>query len=219
MDFNKALFNMVEQQIRPWDVLDPKVLDLFMAIPRHEFVENSQQKLAYSDIELPILDRENKSQSMLYPKVEGRILQAVDAGEKDDVLEIGTGYGFLTALLASSSKKVTTVEFHESIQEKAKNNLVNYNNIKFEIGDGANNWDDGKQYDVIVLGAASTEISTDYKNKLKLGGRFFTTVGTAPVMVAQVITRVSDLEWEIATLFETVMPSLINAKSKKVFQF
>ena len=177
MDLNKALFNMVEQQIRPWDVLDPKVLDLFMEIPRHNFVEKSQQKLAYSDIELPILDSENKAQTMLFPKVEGRILQAVDTGEEDSVLEIGTGYGYLTALLAASAKEVTTVEYYKSVQEKAKNNLVNFQNISFETGDGSTNWDDNKQYDVIVLGAASSELAIAYKSKLKLGGRLFTTVG------------------------------------------
>jgi len=219
MDLNKTLFNMVEQQIRPWDVLDPKVLDLFMAIPRHNFVEKSQQKLAYSDIELPILDSENKSQTMLFPKVEGRILQAVDTGEEDSVLEIGTGYGYLTALLAASAKEVTTVEYYKSVQEKAKNNLVNFKNISFETGDGSTNWDDNKQYDVIVLGAASSELAVAYKNKLKLGGRLFTTVGITPVMVSQVITRVNKLEWETETLFETVMPHLIHAESKAKFSF
>ena len=219
MDLNKALFNMVEQQIRPWDVLDPKVLDLFMEIPRHNFVEKSQQKLAYSDIELPILDSENKAQTMLFPKVEGRILQAVDTGEEDSVLEIGTGYGYLTALLAASAKEVTTVEYYKSVQEKAKNNLVNFQNISFETGDGSTNWDDNKQYDVIVLGAASSELAIAYKSKLKLGGRLFTTVGIIPAMVSQVITRVNKLEWETETLFETVMPNLIHAESKATFSF
>lgn len=219
MDFDKVLFNMVEQQIRPWDVLDPKVLDLFMAIPRHHFVEESQQKLAYSDIELPILDSEKSGQTMLYPRVEGRIMQAVDADEKDSVLEIGTGYGFLTALLASAAKEVTTVDIHPSVQEKAKQNLTDYNNITFKVGDGGQNWDDGTQYDVIVLGAASAELSEDYKNKLNLGGRLFTTVGASPAMVSQVLTRVNDREWEVETLFETVMPNLINAESKTRFRF
>jgi len=219
MDFDKVLFNMVEQQIRPWDVLNPKILDLFMATPRHHFVDVSQQKLAYSDIELPILESENCGQTMLFPRVEGRIMQAVDADKKDNVLEIGTGYGFLTALLASLSNHVTTVDIYPSVQEKAKQNLTAYNNIDFQIGDGSQNWDDGKQYDVIVLGAASAELSEDYKNKLNLGGRLFTTVGESPAMVSQVITKVADKEWEIETMFETVMPVLVNAKSKASFNF
>lgn len=219
MDLNKARFNMVEQQVRPWDVLDPKVLDLFMAIPRHEFVDVSQQKLAYSDIELPIKDTENEGQAMLFPRVEGRIMQAVDPEETDSVLEIGTGYGYLTALLASAAKEVTTIELFESIQSLAKNNLSDYNNIDFQLGDGSSNWDNGLQYDVIVLGAGSKELSSHYKNKLKLGGRFFTTVGEAPVMVSQVLTRVSESEWETETLFETTMPCLINTSSKQVEKF
>lgn len=210
---------MVEQQVRPWDVLDPKVLDLLMAIPRHEFVDASQQKLAYSDIELPILDTENKGQTMLFPRVEGRIMQAVDPEETDSVLEVGTGNGYLTALLASAAKDVTTIEFFESIQSLAKQNLSNYSNIDFQLGDASSNWDNGLQYDVIVLGAGSKTLSTDYKNKLKLGGRLFTTVGEAPVMVSQLLTRVSEHEWETETLFETTMPSLIENSSKQVDSF
>jgi protein-L-isoaspartate(D-aspartate) O-methyltransferase len=219
MDLKQAIFNMVEQQIRPWDVLDPKVLDLFMTVSRHKFVDPSQHKLAYSDIELPIIDSENSQQTMLFPKVEGRILQAVDAGEEDSVLEIGTGYGYLTALLASVSKTVTTVEFHQSIQDIAKKNLASFKNINYQIGDGATNWDDNNNYDVIVLGGASSKISADYKNKLKLGGRLFTTVGKNPVMVSQVLTRVSNTEWENETLFETVMPILINSEQEEQFSF
>ena len=210
---------MVEQQIRPWDVLDPKVLDAFMSLPRHQFVDKSQHKLAYSDIELPIIDNESSRQAMLFPRVEGRIMQAVDASEKDHVLEIGTGYGYLTALLASVAKTVTTVEIHPSIQEIAKKNLSAFKNIYYQIGDGATNWNDKKQYDVIVLGASSTELSIDYKKKLNLDGRLFTTVGKDPAMVSQVLTRVSDIEWETETLFETVMPSMINGKKEGAFSF
>ncbi len=219
MDFNKARFNMVEQQIRPWNVLDPKVLDLLIAIPRHEFVDILQQKLAYSDIELPINDPEKHGQSMLFPKIEGRILQIINVKETDSVLEIGTGYGYLTALLASMAKSVTTVEIHNSIQEIAKKNLKNFNNINFKQGDGSVNWDDGLCYDVIVLGGSSPELPMHYKNKLTLGGRLFTAIGVEPVMVAQVLTKVADNEWKTETLFETVMPSLINATKEEEFVF
>lgn len=215
MNFEQARFNMVEQQIRPWDVLDPKVLDLFMAIPRHEFVAESQQALAYSDIELPI----GEGQTMLPPRIEGRILQAVDIEKDETVLEIGTGSGYMTALMAEAAQSVTTVEIFESLQEVAKERLKQFDNIEFAIGDGSHNWDDGKTYDVIVLTGAVAELPEAYKNKLNLGGRLALTIGKDPVMTTQVITRVSDTEWETETLFETVIPSLVNAESKDEFSF
>lgn len=215
MDMDKARFNMVEQQIRPWDVLDPKILDLFMSIPRHNFVTEQQQILAYSDIELPL----NSEQSMLSPKVEARLLQAVDVDENEIALEIGTGSGFMTAILASSAKSVTTVEISAEIQQQAKLNLKDFNNINFELGDGAVDWDDGKQYDVIVLGGATAEQPNAYKNKLTLGGRLVATIGKSPAMTSTLFTRVSPTEWETETLFETVIPNLVNAEAKTNFSF
>jgi protein-L-isoaspartate(D-aspartate) O-methyltransferase len=215
MNLEQARFNMVEQQIRPWDVLDPKVLDLFMAIPRHEFVSESQQALAYCDLELPI----GEGQTMLPPRVEGRMLQAVDIEEDETVLEIGTGSGYMTALMAEAAANVTTVEIFPSLQDIAKSRLTRFDNIEFAIGDASHNWDDGKTYDVIVLTGAVSELPVAYQHKLNLGGRLVVTTGSAPVMTCQVMTRVSDTEWETETLFETVMPSLINAEGKEVFSF
>lgn len=215
MNLEQARFNMVEQQIRPWDVLDPKVLDLFMAIPRHEFVSESQQALAYSDLELPI----GEAQTMLPPRIEGRMLQAVDIEKDETVLEIGTGSGYMTALMASAAQSVTTVEIFPSLQATAKSRLAHFNNIDFVIGDASQNWDDGKSYDVIVLTGAVAELPDAYKNKLNLGGRLVVTVGKAPNMTCQVLTRVSHTEWETETLFETVIPSLINAEAKETFSF
>ena len=173
----------------------------------------SQQALAYSDIELPI----GEGQTMLPPRVEARILQALDTAENESVLEVGTGSGYTTALLAKSAKEVTTVEIFPSLQETAKTRLKAFDNIHFEQGDAAQNWDDGKTYDVIFLTGAVANVPDAYKQKLNLGGRLAVTVGQDHVMTTQVLTRVSDTEWETETLFETVLPFLINAEAEDTF--
>jgi protein-L-isoaspartate(D-aspartate) O-methyltransferase len=215
MNLDQARFFMVEQQIRPWDVLDPKILDLFMDVPRHLFVEAGNEGLAYSDIELPI----GQDQTMMFPRVEARLLQALDIESKDNVLEIGTGSGFLTALIANLAQNVTSVELHEKIQETAKTRLANFDNINFETGDASSDWKDGQEYDVIVLTGSVAEIPQTYKEKLKLGGRLGVIAGHSPAMVAQVLTRISNQEWEVETLFETDLAPLTNAGKKAAFTF
>ncbi len=215
MDLDQARFFMVEQQIRPWDVLDPKVLDLLMETPRHHFVPEEKVELAYSDIELPI----GHGQSMLFPKVEGKILQAADIQEDETVLEIGTGIGYLTALIAQMAKKVVTVELHDELQNIAKINLKNYSNILFQSGDGALGWNDGVSYDVIIFNGAMAFLPDAYKSKLKIGGRAIVTLGNSTVMTMKIISRLSENEWEIEGLFETVMPVLINATTQPSFTF
>ncbi|WP_019555840.1 protein-L-isoaspartate O-methyltransferase family protein [Thiomicrorhabdus arctica] len=215
MNLDQARFFMVEQQIRPWDVLDPKILDLFMDVPRHFFVKEGNEGLAYSDIELSI----GQGQTMMFPRVEGRLLQALDIDSEDSVLEIGTGSGFLTALIAKVAKDVTSVELYAEIQETAKPRLINFDNIHFEIGDGSSDWKDGQEYDVIVLTGSVAEIPQAYKEKLKLGGRLGVISGYSPAMTAQVLTRISNQEWEVETLFETDLDSLINAGESPSFKF
>lgn len=215
MNLDQARFFMVEQQIRPWDVLDPKILDLFMDVPRHLFVEAGNEGLAYSDIELPI----GHDQTMMFPRVEARLLQALDIDSEDSVLEIGTGSGFLTALIATLAKNVTSVELYEDIQSTAKTRLANFDNISFETGDGSSDWKDGQEYDVIVLTGSVAEIPQAYKEKLKLGGRLGVIAGHSPAMTAQVLTRISNQEWEVETLFETDLVPLINAGETASFKF
>lgn len=215
MNLDQARFFMVEQQIRPWDVLDPKILDLIMDIPRHLFVEAGNEELAYSDIELPI----GHEQSMMAPKVESRLLQALDIDKNDSVLEIGTGSGYLTALMANLGKSVTSVELYEDILATANPRLASYQNIELACGDAANGWDDGKKYDAIVLTGSTPAVPQSYKEQLNLGGRLAIITGDAPAMTAQVITRISDQEWETETLFETVLTPLINASSSIAFKF
>lgn len=215
MNLDQARFYMVEQQIRPWDVLDPKILDLLMDTPRHLFVDKSHEKLAYSDIELPI----GEQQKMMHPRIEGRLLQALDVDENDSVLEIGTGSGYVTALLATQAKDVTTVEIHPEIQETAKTRLTDFNNIDFQTGDASSAWNDGKEYDAIILTGSVAEIPQAYKEQLTLGGCLAVVAGRAPAMTAQVITRISNQEWETETLFETELTALIDTNKKANFSF
>lgn len=215
MNLDQARFFMVEQQIRPWDVLDPKILDLFMDIPRHLFVDEDQQEIAYTDIELPI----GHNEVMMAPKIEGKLLQALDIAEDENVLEIGTGSGFLTALLANLGETVTTVEIHEDLLNGAKTRLTSFDNIEFLQGDGSQNWNDEKQYDAIVLTGSVEEVSAAYKDKLTLGGRLAVITGKAPAMTAQLITRISEQEWETETLFETELTPLTNAAQSSSFAF
>lgn len=214
MTLEQARFNMVEQQIRPWDVLDGKVLELFMNTPRHQFVSESQLKLAYTDTALPI----GEGQFMLPPTIEARMLQALDINKTETVLEIGTGSGYNTALLAQSASKVTTIEYYPTLLETAKKRLCDFNNITFFEGDACQNWTDDKTYDVIFLTGAVTNVSENFLEKLTIGGRIGAFVGTHPAMTAQVITRVGENEWETETLFETVIPPLIHAEPKPTFQ-
>ena len=208
MNLDQARFFMIEQQIRPWDVLDPKILDLLQETPRHLFVEDDNKVLAYSDIELPI----GEGQSMMFPRVEGRLLQAVDIDASEKVLEVGTGSGYLTALIAKQAQSVDTIELHSSIQETAKSRLKEFDNIKFHTGDAMQNWNDGQEYDVIILTGSVAEVSQAYKEKLTLGGRLCVVAGNSPAMTAQVITRISPEEWEVETLFETDLTALTSTK-------
>lgn len=215
MNLDQARFFMIEQQIRPWDVLDPQVLDLLSELPRHKFVEPDQQNLAYSDIELPI----GEGQTMLAPKIEGRIMQAIDIHEDDQVLEIGTGSGYMTALLASLAKQVTSVELFDSLHNTAKGRLVQFNNIDLKLGDASQGWSDQKTYDVIVLTGSCAQLPEAYKQQLNLGGRLFAVIGRSPAMQAMLVTRISDHEWLEESLFETDIAALVHAEAKPKFTF
>jgi len=209
MNLDQARFFMVEQQIRPWDILDPTVLDLIMDTPRHEFVAAEHVELAYCDVELPI----GHGEMMMPPRVEAKLLQALDIADSDTVLEIGTGSGYLTALLASMAKSVTTVEIHASLQKTAQTRLTGYDNIHYQVGDGATDWNDNKQYDVIVLTGSVSEVSQAYLNKLNLGGRLFVIYGDAPAMKASVFNRVGQDEWSEEEQFETDIQPLKNSQT------
>lgn len=212
-----ARFNMIEQQIRTWEVLDATVLDLLGQVPREAFVSEAYQGLAFADIEVPI----GCGQTMLSPKLEGRILQALELKKTDKVLEIGTGSGYFTALLASLAATVTSVEIHAELSSTAAKRIAaqNIHNINLEVGDAAHGWKDG-HYDVIVYtGSLPVAPSDKMKQSLNVGGRMFAVVGEAPVMQATMIKRISADAYKQVVIFETCLPALINAKQPERFEF
>lgn len=212
-----ARFNMIEQQVRTWEVLDPVVLDLLALVPREAFVAEAYQGLAFADIELPI----GHGQTMLSPKLEGRILQALDIQKTDKVLEIGTGCGYFTALLASLAQQVVSVEINAELSQLAAKNLAQQKltNVTLEVGDAASGWDVHAPYNVIVYTGSLPIEPTGLRKNLAIGGSLFVVLGEAPVMQATLIRRVSETGYQQDVLFETCLPELINAKQPQRFEF
>ncbi|MBC7944912.1 MAG: protein-L-isoaspartate O-methyltransferase [Burkholderiales bacterium] len=216
MDFEQARFNMVEQQIRTWQVLDQQVLDLMSTLPREDFVPPALRDLAFADLQIPL----GHGAAMMAPKLEARIVQTLEIAAGDRVLEIGTGSGYLTALLARLAKHVYSVEIVPELSESAARKLAAHDidNVTLEVGDAAQGWIRHAPYDVIVL-TGSTGVLTGIQDTLALGGRLFAIVGTAPAMVARLVTRVTDNAFRTTNLFETCIPPLKNALQPERFIF
>ncbi|ATD64363.1 protein-L-isoaspartate O-methyltransferase [Neisseria weixii] len=213
MDFDKARFNMVEQQIRPWDVLDFNVLDALMAIPRERFVAGSQQGLAYSDTELPLPN----GHKMLEPKVVARLVQGLKLNKQDKVLEIGTGSGYATALLAELAGEVVSDDLDIEQQNRAKTVLddLGYQNIYYAQNDGLVEHTEGAPFDAIYVGGGVHGVPEILKAQLKDGGRMVVVVGDKPVQRALLINRNSN-EFSQSVLFDTLIAHL-NDKSNQPF--
>ena len=212
-----ARFNMIEQQVRTWEVLDPVVLALLNDIPRENFVSAEYQGLAFADIEIPL----GANQSMLSPKLEGRILQALNVQKTHQVLHIGTGSGYMTALLASLAKHVVSVDIHAELSAKAAKNLAQNNtqNVTLLVADAAFGLPDSAPFDLIVYTASSPIEPAHVRNQLAIGGAMFVVLGTAPAMQATLIQRLSETSFRQDVLFETCISELINAPQAKTFEF
>ncbi|MBU1690248.1 MAG: protein-L-isoaspartate O-methyltransferase [Gammaproteobacteria bacterium] len=219
MDMERARFNMVEQQIRPWDVLDQDVLDLLRQIRREDFVPEQYRELAFSDMEIPL----GNGEAMLSPKLEARILQEVGVKATDQVLEVGTGSGYLTALLARMAHRgsVHSAEIVPEFSSQAAAMLKQHGitNITLEAGDAARGWKQAGPYDVIVLTGSVPVLPEAFQADLKVGGRLFAVVGDSPVMEAQLITCVAKGVYRTTNLFETSVPPLKNAMQPQRFVF
>jgi len=217
MNFEKARFNMVEQQIRPWEVLDPDVLDLLMTVKREEFVPAAARSLAFADVEIPI----GCGQVMLKPVIEGKILQALQLHRSDSVLEIGSGSGYLAALLAARAEWVRTVEIEPELVRFAHANLARYGveNVIVEEGDAAQGWSSRAPYDVIVVSGGLPEVPKSLLEQLKVGGRLFAFVGSMPVMKARLITCEAEGRFRTEDVFETLVPMLRNTLPQDTFRF
>ena len=220
MDFEKARFNMVEQQVRPWDVLNPRVLEVISEIPRENFAPNEYKNLAYVDTRIPIGEFEDQPCKMANPIIDGRILQEMDVQDEDLILEIGTGSGYLTACLAKLGRHVDTVDINEELTAMAEKNLqaMNINNVNLSTGDASKTWEQKRNYDVIVISAAMKTIPSSYKNLLKINGRMFVVTGDAPAMTAHRVTRTEKNKWTVEDLFETSIEPMIQAV-KQTFTF
>ncbi len=216
MDIEQARFNMVEQQIRPWDVLDTNVLKIIEETPRELFVPNEYQKLAFSDLEIPL----QHDQVMMAPKVEARMLQALQIDQTDEVLEVGTGSGFVTACLSKLGQHVDTIEYYADLLEGAQSILqqLNLSNINFTPGDALKDLDYTKQYDVIAVTASMPIYMDVFEKLLANNGRMFVVIGKAPVMQAQLITKIDEYGLYKTQLFETNLMPLIGSKEPQNFQ-
>lgn len=214
MDLLQARSNMIEQQVRPWDVLDQRVLDVLAEVPREAFVDEQHRGVAYSDFPLPI----GHAQHMLKPTVEGRLMQALLLEVTDSVLEIGTGSGYMTACLARLAARVESIEIVPALAETARNRLQErgVGNATVRQQDATESWDAKDGYDAIAFTGSIPSIPDFYKNKLNVGGRLFAFIGegSQPTMEAVLITRVNDAEWSRESLFETSVDTLVNFDSE-----
>lgn len=216
-DFEQARFNMIEQQVRTWEVLDQRVLDTMNSIPRENFVPEQYRSLAFVDTEIPI----GNDQVMMSPKVEGRLLQALNITPQDSILEIGTGSGYLTACLASLGKQVTSIDITPDFTSTAAGKLAEQgiSNVTLETADAANGIGSSEQYDVIAVTGSLPLLQKQFHESLTPGGRLFVIVGKLPIMEALLITRVSENNWSQESLFETCIPALEHASRPQGFVF
>ena len=217
MDIELARFNMIEQQIRPWEVLDSGLLGLLKKLPRELFVPQQHRELAFADLNLPI----NHGECMMQPKVEARLIQALALTSTDRVLEVGTGTGYLTALLASSCAQVTSIDIHGDFLKPASARLENLGivNATFEEGDAAEDWAGDNGWDAIILTGSVPVPPYSYRNRLTPGGRLVAIVGQSPVMEAMLYSLGDDGEPTELSLFDTSLPPLINARTPSAFTF
>ena len=213
----QARFNMVEQQIRPWQVLDPAVLHTLQHIARELFVPAAYQALAYTDTEIPL----GHGQAMVAPRIDTRLMHDVALKPTDKVLEIGTGSGYLTALLADRSQHVVSLEINPELHARALTNLqgAGISNVDLRMADGSAGASDAGPFDAIVLGGSVYEVSQALLDQLKVGGRLIAIVGEEPVMQATLYTRTSASAWDHKVLWDTTAPRLLGFKQPSRFTF
>ena len=221
MDLEQARTNMVEQQIRTWEVLDEDVLDLLYVVRREEFVPTEYRAFAFSDMEIPLYEGADEGERMMQPKMEARILQELAVRKNERVLEVGTGSGYLTALLAARGHYVYSVEINPKLKAFGEENLrrSGVENTTVQLGDAAQGWRTHAPYDVIVLTGSTPILPRTLVLQLKVAGRLFAVVGDPPVMEARLITSVGEDSCHTIDLFETCLAPLKNALQPARFEF
>ena len=217
MNIEQARFNMIEQQIRPWEVLDQQVLDLLFVVKREDFAPAAYRNLAFADVEIPL----GHGQVMLAPKIEAKLLQELGIRKTDKVLEIGTGSGYMAALLAARAEHVVSVELRPELAATARANLerAGVTNVTVETADGIQGWSARAPYDAIVVSGSLAELPAALLKQLRVGGRLAAIVGTAPVMEAQLVTCTGEGIYNTVNLFETMAPALDGAPPSDGFSF
>lgn len=218
-DIQRLRFNMIEQQIRPWDVLDFEILELLNNIRREDYVPAAHRALAFFDMEIPL--GEGPGQVMLSPKVEARMLQDLKIQKNETVLEIGTGSGFMAALLAARAAQVLSLEIDPQLAATAEKNLRSngVNNVEVRVADGSKPLPSGPTFDVIVLSGSVARVPQNLLGSLNTGGRLAAIVGDEPMMRAHFITRVSEGQWDTVQPWDTVAPRLLNFPEPSRFNF
>jgi len=221
MNVEQARFNMIEQQIRPWNVLDAEVLELLSVVRREDFVPPAQRALAFADLELPLREGGRDGQCMLAPKVEARMLQDLAVQKHEKVLEIGTGSGYMAALLAQRAQRVLTLELVPELVDMARANLqrTGIANVEVRQADGAQGVPVEAPFDVIVLSGSVAEVPHHLLEQLKPGGRLMAIVGDAPIMRATLITRTSAVEYLSSQGWDTLAPRLLHFPEHPRFNF
>ncbi len=217
MNIEQARFNMIEQQIRPWDVLDAEVLRLLSVVKREDFLPLAHKSLAFADMEIPL----GYGQCMLAPRLEARMLQDATIQPHEKVLEVGAGSGYMAALLAQQAKRVVTLEINPALAEMARANLhkAGITNAEVQMFDGAKSTLSEAPFDVIVLSGSVAVVPQNLLSQLKIGGRLVGIVGDEPVMRAIVVTRYSDTSYTTVQPWDTVAPRLQNFPEPSHFKF
>ena len=216
MNIELARQQMVQQQVRTWDVFDPAVLKVLSTVPREQFVPAGLEALAFAETELPL----RHGQLMMTPNVEGRMLQALDIKPSDKALEIGTGSGFVTACLARLANSVTSIDLYADFQDTAAADLADtgISNFDLQVMDATQQLPDGK-FDVIAVTGSIETFDPRFVMALEDGGRLFAVVGSAPNMDARLVRRIGENDWRTTSLFETKLPALVNAGLPPQFSF
>lgn len=214
-NIEQARANMIKQQLRTWDVLDESVLEVIKTVPREQFTPERLRKLAFADMEIPL----GHDQIMMTPKVEGRMIQALDIQNSEQVLEIGTGSGFTAACMARLGEHVETVDIYPDFTAAAERNLAQHDldNVSIQTGDASQGWNPETRYDIIAVTGSIPEYDDRFERSLKVGGRLFIVVGQAPVMEAMLIMRSSETQYLRTKIFETLLPALVNTTVKPKF--
>jgi len=217
MNFEQARFNMVEQQVRTWEVLDARVLELLETTHREDFVPVRYRKMAFTDMAIPL----DHGQTMMKPVVEGRLLQALELKPDETALEIGTGSGFITACLAQLAKHVVSVDIHEQFSKEVASRLKEkgIHNVELETGNAMTGWQPEQAHDVLVVTGSVPAVPDHFRGWVNPGGRIFVVCGEEPAMEAKLFTKLNATEWREESLFETDLARLIDADKAAEFEF